>query len=100
MLLRRTEAEGGGRRHDRSPQLNKTFDMLKAQGWTEERKDFSNTRCAIMAPPSSLQDVPLSTACLAEAKGIGISVGSMSGTKKVAIEKIKTLLDKAMGRLP
>src|SRR6266705_1301405 len=41
-------------------QLNKTFDMLKAQGWTEERKDFSNTRCAIMAPPSSLQDVPLS----------------------------------------
>src|SRR3989442_12583580 len=21
-------------------QLNKTFDMLKAQGWTEERKDF------------------------------------------------------------
>ncbi len=31
---------------------------------------------------------------------MGISVGSMSGTKKVAIEKIKTLLDKAMGRLP
>jgi len=81
-------------------QLNKTFDMLKAQGWTEERKDFSNTRCAIMTPPSSLQDVPLSTACLAEAKGMGISVGSMSGTKKVAIEKIKTLLDKAIGRLP
>jgi len=81
-------------------QLNKIFDMLKAQGWTEERKDFSNTRCSIMTPPPSVQDVPLSTGCLAEAKGMGIGVGWMGEKKKVAIEKVKALLDKAIGRLP
>jgi hypothetical protein len=52
-------------------QLSRMFDMLKTQGWTEERKDYSNARCAIMTPPSSLKDVPPSTGCFAEAKGRG-----------------------------
>ncbi len=80
-------------------QLSRMFDTLKAQGWTEERKDFSNARCAIMTPPSSLKDVPPSTGCFAEAKGRGMGIGFM-GAKKVAIEKVKVLLDKAIGRLP
>jgi len=80
--------------------LNQIFDTLKAQGWTEERKDFSNGRCSIMAPPPSAQDMPLSTGCFAEAKGMSVGVGWMSGQKTIAIEKVKALLDKAIGRLP
>ncbi len=80
-------------------QLSRMFDTLRAQGWTEERRDFSNTRCAIMTPPSSLKDVPPSTGCFAEAKGRGMGIGFM-GTKKVAIEQVKVLIDKAIGRLP
>jgi hypothetical protein len=89
----------GAQREAGFAQLNRMFDMLKAQGWTEERKDFSNIRCAMMTPPSSAKDVPPSTGCFAEAKGRGLGIGWM-GAKKVAIEKVKALLDKAIGRLP
>jgi len=89
-----------GSQHEASlAQLNQAFDALKAQGWKEERKDFSNARCSIMTPPSSETNAPISTGCIAEAKGMGISVGSVSGKKKVAIEKVKALLDGAIGRL-
>jgi len=89
----------GAQREAGLAQLNQMFETLKAQGWTEERKDFSNIRCAIMTPPSSAKDVPISTGCFAEAKGRGMGIGLM-GEKKVAIEKVKVLLDKAIGRLP
>jgi hypothetical protein len=79
--------------------LRKAFETLKARGWTEERKDYGNARCSIMTPPPSGKDVPISTGCMAEAKGMGISVGSMSPKNKVAIDKVKALLDKAIGRL-
>jgi len=81
-------------------QLNPMFEMLKQQGWTEERKDYSNARCAIMTPPPAAKDIPLSTGCFAEAKGMGISIGGMSVKKKIAIENIKKLLDKVISRLP
>ncbi len=93
-------APKGAQREAGLTQLNQVFAQLKTQGWKEERKDFSNARCSIMTPPSSETDAPISTGCIAEAKGMGISVGSMSGKKKVAIEKVKALLDKAIGRLP
>lgn len=90
----------GAQREAGLAQLTQIFDTLKAQGWTEERKDFSNGRCSIMAPPPSAQDMPLSTGCFAEAKGMSVGVGWMSGQKTIAIEKVKALLDKAIGRLP
>jgi hypothetical protein len=80
--------------------LREGFQRLKAKGWTEEKKEFSNARCALMTPPaSSKKDIPVITGCFAEAKGMGISVGYM-GRTSVPIETVKTLLDKAIGRLP
>ena len=53
-----------------------------------------------MTPPSSAPKiVPLMTGCFAEAKGMGISIGYM-GKASVRLETVKTLLDKAVGRLP
>ncbi len=92
-------AAQGAQREAGLANLRKTFETLKARGWTEERKDYANARCSILTPPPSQKDVPISTGCLAEARGMGLSVGSMSPTNKVAIEKVKVLLDKAIGRL-
>ncbi len=76
------------------------FQQLKAKGWAEEQTDFSNANCARMTPPSSSKkDTPVMTGCFAEAKGMGISVGYM-GRTRVPIEQVKTLLDKALERLP
>jgi hypothetical protein len=80
--------------------LRDGFQRLKAKGWTEEKKEFSNGKCSLMTPPaSSKKDIPVMTGCIAEAKGMGISVGYM-GKTSVPIDNVKTLLDKAIGRLP
>ncbi len=74
------------------------FDTLKAQGWKEERKDFANGRCVVMTPPAA-KGLPVSTGCFAEAKGMGLSVGH-NGPARVSMDRVRTLLDKAIGRLP
>lgn len=79
--------------------MAQVFETLKAQGWSEERKDFANGRCLLMTPPASAKGMPLSTGCFAEAKGMGISVGH-NGPARVSVEKVRALLDKAIGRLP
>ena len=80
--------------------LKEGFQRLRAKGWTEEKKEFSNAKCASMTPPSSAEkNLPVMTGCMAEAKGMGISVGYM-GRTSVPIETVKALLDKAIERLP
>lgn len=92
-------APQGAQREAGLAKLNEGLALLKGQGWTEEKKDFSNAKCARMTPPPSQKDSPISTGCMAESKGMGISVGAM-GRASVAIENVKALLDKAIGRLP
>jgi hypothetical protein len=92
-------AATGAAREAGLAKLSQVFDTLKAQGWTEERKDFPTGRCAVMTPPASAKAMPLSTGCFAEAKGMGLSVGH-SGTARVPMDKVRALLDKAIGRLP
>ena len=93
-------APQGAMREAGLAKLGEAFQRLKAKGWTEEKKEFSNAKCTLMTPPaSSKKDIPVMTGCFAEAKGMGISVGYM-GRTSVPIEKVKTLLDKAIGRLP
>ena len=79
--------------------LEQALATLKAQGWTEESKAFAGGKCLVMTPPASLTDAPVSTGCFAEAKGMGVSVGSM-GKTRVPMEKVKPLLDKIVQRLP
>jgi len=88
----------GAQRVEGLAKLKEALDKLKAKGWTEEKREFGNATCVVMTPPSSEKNVPVPTSCIAEAKGMGISVGSMS-PKKVPIEKVKTMLDKVIGRL-
>ena len=90
----------GAQREAGLAKLRDGFQRLKAKGWTEEKKEFSNAKCALMTPPASAKkDIPVMTGCFAEAKGMAISVGYM-GKTSVPIETVKTLLDKALGRLP
>ncbi len=42
-------------------ELNKNYVALKAQGWTEEKKDFGGVFCNLMTPPAGKQDMPATT---------------------------------------
>lgn len=79
--------------------LNQTLDALKAQHWTEQRKDLSNGWCSIMTPPPTQRDAPIMSSCIAEARGMAVSVTFMSPTKKLSIDQVKALLDKVVGGL-
>jgi hypothetical protein len=93
-----TRAASGPSREAALAKMAQVFDVLKAQGWSEERTDFPNGRCVLMTPPAA-KGLPVSTGCFAEAKGMGLSVGHNGGTR-VSMDKVRTLLDKAIARLP
>jgi len=94
-------AAQGAQREAGLARMNQAFETLKAKGWKEEKKDYGNARCAMLTPPTSqAENTPVSTGCMAEAKGMGISVGSMAPKKSAAIDQVKALLDKAISRLP
>jgi hypothetical protein len=80
-------------------QVRESLKTLKAQGWTTEEKAFGNTTCVVMTPPAGKKDAPNSTDCYADAKGMGIGLGTIS-LKPTPMDKIKTLIDAAIGRLP
>ena len=92
-------APQGAQREAALAQFRHAFQVLKSQGWGEQRRDFANGTCALMTPPAAKTGLPISTGCFAEAKGMGVSVGH-NGASGVAMDKVKTLLDKAIGRLP
>lgn len=94
-----TRAPQGAQREAQLAQFNQAFQTLKGQGWAEERKDFTNGACVIMTPPPTAKSMPISSGCFAEAKGMGISVGH-NGSAKMPMDRVKALLDKAIGRLP
>jgi len=94
-------AAQGAQREAGLAKMNQAFETLKAKGWKEEKKVYGNARCAMLTPPTSqAENTPVSTGCMAEAKGMGISVGSMAPKKSAAIDQVKALLDKAISRLP
>ena len=93
-----TRAASGPSREAALAKMAQVFDVLKAQGWSEERKDFANGRCVLMTPPAA-RGLPVSTGCFAEAKGMGLSVGH-NGPTRASMDRVRTLLDKAIGRLP
>lgn len=79
--------------------LRAANDRLRAMHWTEEKKDFGGVRCSIMTPPQGEQKMPISAACMGEAKGKAIGVGFMSPTRKLTLAQIKALYDQAVARL-
>jgi hypothetical protein len=79
--------------------MKEVYDGLKAKHWTEERQAFSSGWCSIMTPPASEKDAPIMSGCMAEAKGIAIAVTYLDPKQKLALDKAKALLDKAIGHL-
>lgn len=78
--------------------LNETYTALKAQGWQEEDRDFGGVKCTLFTPPAGKSDDPFTTGCLAAAKGMMVSISTLSKTR-VPMEKVKALVDTAAGRL-
>ena len=79
--------------------MRQSFDQMKAQHWTEEKQDFANGSCSVMTPPAGTKDAPIMAQCFAEARGKGVMVNFMSGTRKPTLVKMKSLLDRAVAHL-
>ena len=79
-------------------QLDSTYATLRSQGWKEEKKEFGTIACSLMTPPLARQDVGQTTGCLTQAKGMVVSVATL-GKTRVPMEKVKALMDSAIGRL-
>jgi len=90
----------GAQRDAALTDLDNAASDMKSHGWTEERQDIGGARCSTMAPPAAEKDAPMMTGCFVEAKGVALSVGAMNKTKKLAMQPVKDLLDKAVARLP
>jgi len=79
--------------------FNESYAALKDQGWTEEKKDFGRVSCLLMTPPPGKQDLPVTTGCVAEAKGMVVSISTL-GSARIPMEKMKGLVEGAAARLP
>jgi hypothetical protein len=80
-------------------EVTKPYAKLKAQGWTEQKKDSSNMRCSLLTPPAAQHDSPTTTNCLAVAKGMIVSAATVSKVP-LAMDKVQVLLDSAIAHLP
>jgi hypothetical protein len=96
--LSTVKAPQGGMREAGLAQTRDTFNKLKSQGWTVDEKTFGTISCVVMTPPAGKKDLPYSTDCFADAKGMGVGLGTIS-TKPTALDKMKTLIDQAIARL-
>ncbi len=79
--------------------MRQPVDVLKAQGWSEEKKTLAGVECYVLTPPHGQKDAPLTTGCFSASRGKGASV-SWLGRRPVPMERIKALYDAAVGRLP
>jgi hypothetical protein len=79
-------------------QLTKTYQMLTAQGWKQDKKDFGTVSCTMFTPPAGQKDAPTNTSCLAVVKGMMVNADTISMTP-IAMEKLKAVVDSASARL-
>jgi hypothetical protein len=80
--------------------IKKSYTDLLGEGWTEEKHDFGDAYCSLLTPPADDEAKrPIVSACMGEAKGLGVSVMYMSPTKKLTMDNVKALYDHAVGRL-
>lgn len=78
--------------------LNQSWGELKTKGWKEEKQQFGAVSCFLMTPPAGDKKSPNPTSCTVFNKGMVLSITAL-GTTRVEMEKVKALLDKAVGRL-
>lgn len=79
--------------------LEEIYAKLKAQQWTQERKDFPDGSCTIMTPPPGQKDSPILSGCIVEKSGMVLSSSFMSPTVKLSMDKARALSDKVVGHM-
>jgi hypothetical protein len=89
----------GAQREQGLAKLREVTERLKQKGWKEDKAAIAGGSCSMLTPPPSEKDAPVTTGCLAEAKGMGVAV-SYLGKKSLAIENVKALLEKLVTQLP
>ena len=81
--------------------LHEAFATLKARGWTVEDVRTAGMLCTTaVPPPAEREHMPSSTGCFAAAKSFAFSVGAMAPYAKVPVDRVKTLADLIVKRLP
>jgi hypothetical protein len=77
---------------------NVGMDALRKQHYTEESKDFGDISCSGMSPPASAAQGLGMSYCGAIVSGKFLSVTSMGPSKRLTLDQVKSLLDKAIRR--
>ena len=81
--------------------LRQVYDGLRAKGWTVTETKFGDMLCSAATPPAAQSnDAPAMTGCISGAKGYALSVGVMGPHFKTPPEKVKSLADDVVKRLP
>jgi hypothetical protein len=78
--------------------LNQSWSELETKGWKEEKQQFGTVSCFLMTPPAGDKGAPKPTSCTVFTKGMVLSITTM-GMMRVEMEKVKALIDSAVGRL-
>jgi len=77
---------------------NVGMDALRKQQYTEESKDFGDIACSGMSPPASAAQGLSMSYCGTIVSGKFVSVTSMGPSKRLPLDQVKALLDKAIRR--
>ena len=95
-------ASNGPEREEGLAKLREGTKKLEAKGWKREAREFSDAKCSVLTPPPGQESLPIMTGCMAEAKGMGLSVGHMTGQtgKSIGMDNVHALLEKVVSRLP
>jgi hypothetical protein len=79
--------------------MNSMYDMLKAQGWTYEKKDFGSISCSLVTPPAGAANGSPATFCATVVKGMLVMTGT-SSKASIPAERLKSITETAASRLP
>jgi len=79
--------------------MNSMYDVLTAQGWMYEKKDFGSTSCSLLTPPKGAPEGSPATFCATVVKGMLVMTGA-SAKAAIAPEKLKSVTELAASRLP
>jgi hypothetical protein len=80
-------------------QLDQVLTQFKSRGWPVEKKALGKVTCVVGTPQPS-QKVSTVVHCFSEEKGRGVAVSFTLTTGKVSPETVKSLVEKALSRLP
>lgn len=79
--------------------VNDSLQTLKQQGWSIQEKTIGGVECATARPPKGTSGNPSFAGCSAEKGRLGFSISIMGAGVQVSLEEVKSLADKAAGRI-